>query len=237
LRRPASASSSRERGSARSWAPGSPCRERRRDADRRGETDLTGVPPNDWATFYDAVAARPPHDTALGALDRFEAPGFAVDLGCGQGRDTFEMLRRGWRVLAIDAEPEAIARLRARAGDEPRLQTLVATFDEAAWPDADLVNASFALPFSGPEHFGEVWNRIVTSIRPGGRFSGQLFGDHDEWVGDPDLTFSTREEALELLTPFELERFDEEDADGQTATGDAKHWHVFHVIGRRRAVD
>ncbi|MEC4815643.1 MAG: methyltransferase domain-containing protein [Scytonema sp. PMC 1069.18] len=36
---------------------------------------------------------------------------FAVDLGCGDGRDTVELLRQGWRVLAIDGEAEAIARL------------------------------------------------------------------------------------------------------------------------------
>jgi trans-aconitate methyltransferase len=39
---------------------------------------------------------------------------FAVDLGCGAGRDTAELLRRGWRVLAIDAEAEAIRRLLER---------------------------------------------------------------------------------------------------------------------------
>ena len=171
----------------------------------------------------------------LGALDCFDSPGFAVDLGCGQGRDTFAMLERGWRVLAIDAEAEAIERLRARAGDEPRLETQVASFAEAEWPAADLVNAGFALPFAAPELFDDVWRRVVASVRPGGRFSGQLFGDRDEWAADPELTFHTREQALVLLEPFELERFDEEDADGKTALGEPKHWHVFHVIARRRA--
>ena len=171
----------------------------------------------------------------VGALRRFGAPGFAVDLGCGQGRDTLAMLELGWHVLAIDAEPEAIQRLRARAGDEPRLETRVASFVDAGWPDADLVNAGYALPFCPPEQFDEVWARVVASVRPGGRFSGQLFGDRDEWVNDPELTFLTRTDALRLLAGFELERFDEEDADGQTALGDAKHWHVFHVIARRTA--
>ena len=171
----------------------------------------------------------------LGALARFDAPGFGVDLGCGQGRDTLAMLRRGWRVLAIDAEEEAIARLRVRAGDEPRLETRVASFADAEWPEADLVNAGYALPFCPPEGFRALWQRVVASVRPGGRFSGQLFGDHDEWAADPELTFLTRAEALALLEPFELERFDEEDEDGKTALGDAKHWHVFHVVARRTA--
>jgi tellurite methyltransferase len=143
------------------------------------------------------------------------------------------MLERGWRVLAIDAEAEAIERLRAHAGDEPRLETRVASFTDAEWPDADLVNAGYALPFCPPELFDEVWARVVASIRPGGRFSGQLFGVHDTWADDPELTFLTRDEALQRLAAFELERFDEEDADGKTALDEPKHWHVFHVVGRR----
>ncbi|MEJ1932020.1 class I SAM-dependent methyltransferase [Nostoc sp. NIES-2111] len=45
-------------------------------------------------------------------MDTFptDAPRFAVDLGCGDGRDTVELLRRGWRVLGIDGAQEAIAR-------------------------------------------------------------------------------------------------------------------------------
>ena len=31
-----------------------------------------------------------------------------IDLGCGGGRDAFEFLKNGWKVLAIDSEIEAI---------------------------------------------------------------------------------------------------------------------------------
>ena len=169
----------------------------------------------------------------LGALARFDAPGFGVDLGCGQGRDTLAMLRRGWRVLAIDAEEEAIARLRIRAADEPRLETRVASFADAEWPDADLVNAGYALPFCPPDRFGALWQRVVASVCPGGRFSGQLFGDHDEWAGS-GIVVQTRAEVEELLRPFDVERLDEVDEDGSTITGRPKHWHLYHVVARKR---
>jgi len=70
-----------------------------------------------WAGYYAASADRPPRRTLLDALTRFTpsaAPRFAVDLGCGDGRDTIELLRRGWSVLAIDSEPGAIERLQRR---------------------------------------------------------------------------------------------------------------------------
>lgn len=105
-----------------------------------------------WSRFY-AAAGTDPRETLLDALARFEAekraPGKAVDLGCGTGRDTLELLRRGWRVVAIDSQPEAIERLRTHpeaVAAVDRLETVCAPFEDAEWPAADLVNSSFALP-------------------------------------------------------------------------------------------
>jgi membrane dipeptidase len=186
-----------------------------------------------WTRYFDH-AADDPRETLLDALARFDEPGFAVDLGCGAGRDTRALLDAGWSVLAIDREQEGIDRLRAAIPDDDgRLQTQVARFHEATWPTCDLVNASFALPFCAPERFPEVWERIVDSLRPGGRFSGQIFGDRDSWVGT-GITVRSREEVLELLKPFDTERFDEVDEEGSTVTGKRKHWHLFHIVARKR---
>ena len=71
-----------------------------------------------WKRYYANTGERPPRKTLLLALERFAGEGLqggqAIDLGCGSGRDTIAMLRQGWRVLAIDAEPEAFAALKAR---------------------------------------------------------------------------------------------------------------------------
>src|SRR5688572_17961378 len=70
-----------------------------------------------WASYYDKLRDRPPRRTLLAALGRFGATppcALALDLGCGDGRDAVEMLRRGWRVIAVDAEPEALRQLQDR---------------------------------------------------------------------------------------------------------------------------
>ena len=197
-----------------------------------------------WTRYYDA-AGEQPRETLLFALESFDAEAsakegglVAVDLGCGTGRDTVELLRRGWRVLAIDAEPAAIQRLLRRgdlgAASAARLETQVARFEDAGWPEVDLINSSYALPFCPPNQFGAVWQRIVASLRPGGRFSGQLFGDRDGWATQPDMSFQTRQDAENLLRGLEVEHFEEIEEDGETAVGDPKHWHVFHVVARKR---
>jgi len=201
-----------------------------------------------WVDYYQAVTGRPPRATLITALDRATAEvsevhaatstrsGFAIDLGCGDGRDTVELLRRNWRVLAIDGESEAIARLRQRPDiNRTYLETRVQRFEELVLPpDVDLINASFCLPFCPPDHFPELWDEIITALRPGGRFCGQLFGDRDSWAAFADICTHTREQVETLLAPFEIEFFEEEAHPGKTALGEEKYWHLFQIVARKR---
>lgn len=196
-----------------------------------------------WQDFYEAVERCPPHETLLKALAHFgdERGRFAVDLGCGSGRDTLELLRRGWRVLAIDRESEGVERLwksasrHRRTGLQTGLQTRVASFEGLRdLPACNLVNASFSLPFCAPTHFTGLWEVIVRAVQPGGRFAGTFFGERDSWAQEPGLTFHTRSEVEALLEPFEVEHLHEEEGVGETALGDTKHWHVFEVVALKR---
>lgn len=199
---------------------------------------MTRTRDSGWEEYYQRTAGRPPRRTLLTALAKFEpspTPRVAADLGCGDGRDTIELLRRGWSVLAIDAEPQAVARLRARPDLPPgaALTTLCARFEEARWPAVDLVNASFALPLCPPDRFPDLWARLRESLKPGGRFAGQLFGMRDGWVGAPGITHHERDGVERLLSGFEVELFEEEETDATTPYGKPKHWHLFHIVARK----
>lgn len=195
----------------------------------------------DWTAYYRAVEGRPPRETLLQALAQFETettpenPRFAVDLGCGDGRDTIELVRRKWQVLAIDGEAAAIDRLLDRPDlDTANLQTSVQKFESLSLPAAvDLINGSFCLPFCPPAAFPNFWKTITNSLRIGGRLCGQLFGDHDSWTIYSNMTFLTRAQVEELLQNFEVEFFNEEDHPGKTALGEEKHWHIFHIVAQK----
>jgi SAM-dependent methyltransferase len=196
-----------------------------------------------WVNYYQAVEGRPPRETLLKALVNFEADldcpsdnprRLAADLGCGDGRDTVELLRRGWQVLAIDGEQKAFDRLLSRPGlQRDRLQIQLMRFETLILPPVDLINASFCLPFCPPANFPELWQTIVTSLKPGGRFCGQLFGDRDSWIRYPNRTHHTRQQVEALLQPFEVEWLDEEEHPGVTAIGEEKYWHIFHIVARK----
>lgn len=190
----------------------------------------------DWKAYYDAVADRPPRKTILSALAAFKQPGVAIDLGCGDGRDTVEILRQNWAVLAIDKEAEAIQRLRARPiVNRDRLATQIISFEQLQLPQpVDLINASFSLPFCSPMVFPWLWHQIFNSLVTGGRFCGHFFGDRDSW-GNSKLdsklinTFK-RSQVENLLKPYAIELLEEEEHLGKTPLGEERYWHVFHIV-------
>ena len=192
--------------------------------------------PFNWNEYYKKIQGRAPRQLLLDALEKFPSGESlqAVDLGSGDGTETVVLLARGWNVLAVDGEPAGIQRLMDKVPHEAqvRLQTQVAKFEEVILPAADLIHASYSIPFCHPDHFPVLWEKVVNALKPGGRFAGQFFGVHDSWADNKDMTFHTEAQVRAMLAGLEIEYFHEEDADGQAASG-PKHWHVFSVIARK----
>lgn len=199
---------------------------------------MSGEKVADWAAYYAKLKDRPPRHTAMFAADRFDTPGYAVDLGCGPGRDTLPLLARGWNVFAIDKEPDAITALRASTPTTllPKLEACNAPFEDANWGAPDLVLSSFALPLIPKPLFPGLWLKIWTNLKSGGRFAGQLYGERDTWArndGPDGLIAFSRAECLKLLDAQQIELFEEEEHPGMTPRGRLKHWHIFHIVAQK----
>jgi tellurite methyltransferase len=194
-----------------------------------------------WQNFYHNVSGRQPRELLLDVLSRFEPVSSgqtrkAIDLGCGDGTETAALLASRWRVLAIDSEPAAFNHLNAKipVDAQDRLQTQVAKFEDVELSPADLIYAGFSISFCHPQHFDELWQKIVENINPGGYFAGQLFGVRDTWASNPGMTFFTAEQTRDRFAAFDIEHFEEEDDEGGRSTAGPKHWHIFHVIARKK---
>ena len=195
-----------------------------------------------WSEYYKVVNNRPPRDTLVKALLEFELENrnvkglYANDLGCGAGNDTAELLSRGFKVFATDKEKESIKIIRSKFRkfvQNGNLKTKAVSFEDIKLPEAHLINASYSLPFCHPGHFDNLWNKIQTSIKLNGRFSGNFFGEKDTWAVNKDMTFLTKKITKHLFDDFDIEIFEERDEDGETASGEKKHWHVFSVVARK----
>ena len=109
-------------------------------------------------------------------LERLDSapPCDVLDLGCGDGRHSLELTRRGYRVTGLDLSGELLERARSRAADE-RLDITFIQGDMREPPRAaafDLV-VNFFTSFGYFQEDGEnarVLDAIAHSLRPGGRF-------------------------------------------------------------------
>ena len=147
------------------------------------------------------------------------------------------MLNTGWKVLAVDITADGFDNIRLKVQKEylHNLEVKEERFESVSLPSADLVNGSFSLPFCHPDVFHLFWNRIVDAINFDGRFSGNFFGNRDEWTLQQDVTFKTESQVIEMFDGFDIEYFNEIEFDGPTVFDNIiKHWHIFEVIAKKK---
>ncbi|HSN54086.1 MAG TPA: class I SAM-dependent methyltransferase [Candidatus Sulfomarinibacteraceae bacterium] len=138
------------------------------------------------------------------------APGRALDLGAGEGRNAIWLAERGWRVTAVDFSDVALEKARRIAAErEVGMETVHADLTEYRPEPAsfDLVLLLY-LHLPPPEMAGVV-DRAARAVASGGTF---LLIGHDRTnlerghggPRDPELLYDA-EEIAGLLTGFEIE--------------------------------
>jgi trans-aconitate methyltransferase len=103
------------------------------------------------------------------ALDAFRPTGSVLELACGPGMWTTQLLHHAADVTAVDASPEMLAINAARVG-EKRVRFVSA--DLFGWrPDRryDVVFFGFWLSHVPPERFASFWSLVAGCLKPDGR--------------------------------------------------------------------
>jgi SAM-dependent methyltransferase len=104
------------------------------------------------------------------ALESFGPAGNVLELACGTGIWTAELVRYAERITAVDASPEVLEINRHRVGTERVRHVRADLFD---WePDVlyDVVFFGFWLSHVPPERFDYFWSLVRSALGPGGRF-------------------------------------------------------------------
>jgi demethylmenaquinone methyltransferase/2-methoxy-6-polyprenyl-1,4-benzoquinol methylase len=119
-------------------------------------------PAENAAWFADVAALRQ-------ALTEFRPTGHVLELACGTGLWTEQLLRHADRITAVDAAPEVIALNRARLQSD-RVDYVQA--DLFQWQPSvryDVVFFSFWLSHVPARRFASFWQMVADALAPAGR--------------------------------------------------------------------
>ena len=187
---------------------------------------------SDWSNYYDAMLDKPLHPHYAKLDPHLPAGGEALDLGCGVGQGVVHLAEMGFHVTAVDGEQKALDHLQKRLPKNANVELVCSTFQDFEPGRYDVVVAHFSLFFLPRSDFEAFWPRLVAAVKPGGLLSMQFLGKNDQWADQ--CTTHTRQEVDQHLSPFEVLFLQEVEREGETAAGNPKHWHVFHVVARKK---
>lgn len=149
------------------------------------ETAIPDVPVGELLIARDAVMA---------ALDGFRPSGQVLELACGPGTRTTQLLRYADDVTAVDGAPEMLALAARKVGNE-RVRFLRA--DLFAWEPGqtyDVVFFGFWLSHVPLERFEGFWELVDRCLKPDGR------------VAFVDDAYRTADESIQGGPPSVIER-------------------------------
>jgi tellurite methyltransferase len=186
--------------------------------------------PDSWDHYFQLTNDRPPRDLLVQALPHARK-GRALDLGCGAGVDSEYLVESGFDVTAVDGDAAAASYVSSRCnGAIHFVHSPLESFDFGAY---DLVASLFTLSFLPRVNFELVVSRSARSLSDGGIMTLNAFGPRDGWASSSGMTFLTADELAAMVGELEILELSEEENDGQTANGEAKHWHVHNLIAVR----
>lgn len=143
--------------------------------ERRGATSRPGV---------DGVPSLEPE--AVSALADFNPRGVVLELACGTGRWTAELLRYADRLTAVDVAPGLLAVAHRLLPIDPRLTLL--TRDIFRWRPRgrfDVVFFAYWLCHIPTSRFAWFWSWVADALKPAGRFFFVEVRKTDLRIGDP----------------------------------------------------
>lgn len=166
------------------------------------EPELSGLL-DEQRAYYQALAPDylsqgldlPGGDELAGALEAFAPTGSVLELACGPGVWTGQLLRHATDVTAVDSSAKVLAIAADRVGSD-RVRFIQA--DLFSWrPDRryDVVFMGFWISHVPASRFAPFWSLVADCLKPGGRvfFCDDAYRTEDELIEGPESSTIRRQ--------------------------------------------
>ena len=119
----------------------------------------------DIQKYYENTENALPHPMVKKFINMNINPQYAIDLGCGAGRDTIYLIKNGWKVLSIDKENTSeIISSKLNNEELEKFNFECQDFENIELEKNNLLVANFSIPFYNKDYFNGFWNKISNSI-------------------------------------------------------------------------
>lgn len=185
-----------------------------------------------WTDYYKVHKDRKPSKLLVKSLGFVKNKESALELGAGTPVDAIFLSENGFKVTAVDKEPESENFFKEVSN--VNINFILSDFNDFSFSKEtyDIVSAQRSLPFiEKKEDLFDTVNKIKGSLKNDGVFSGQLFGINDEWnIQGKKMSFVDKNEVQKLFSDMKIVYLSECEEDSRTANGNPKHWHIFDII-------
>lgn len=194
------------------------------------------VPDRTWKKYYENVGLEP-NSLAVRAASRVTQKRAALDLGCGNGRDSLYLHLQGFEVVvAVDPSPDApawfVPGILRRMQDA---ENFMFKQHESVLTDRyDLILCLNTLFFIEKETVLRLIDAMHTATAPLQFMAFNVLGERDGWVGSKrEVSYFADGEIDGLRRRHSIANYELREFDGTVADGSPKHWHTHSFVYRK----
>lgn len=196
----------------------------------------------EWNEYYKNTLSESPSKILakyfeLGLDSNHKSNKLAIDLGCGAGNDTIYLLKKNYKVIAVDKEVSVINLIKSRISDTSKLDFIIESFENIKLNKVDLITSNLSICFCKPQYFNRLCDEITNNILEEGYFVGNFLGKEDDWSMDSNKTFIDKEQLDIIFKDFKIVFFKEEKFYKKTVKGKMKFWHIYQIIARKNSLE
>lgn len=197
-----------------------------------------------WSSFQgNNISCSEPPPLVKKAISHLESQhiekGVAVDLGCGINATTLELLKRGWKVYAVDSSEDVIKRLEKKFSsmkeswiENGQLVLVKQSIEKFKFPEkVHLVIATESLPYCNPKSINKIFLEIKKALLPQGILACNLFPYNDNAIANNLMRgmfggwMTTKNVVEAVVKSIDFSTWSV--TEGTSPSGKAKQFHVF----------
>lgn len=156
--------------------------------------------------------------------------GNALDLGCGTGADSLALAQMGYDVDSVDSHNDRVQTLKEKIGELNihAIQVDIRDFNIDREKYSVIICNNVLSFLKNKEEILNMIRKMSDGLVPQGAMYFTVFGPHDGWADNKEMSFLEYEDILKFLNglPLKIYHRSTEEGYGKKMDDTIKYWHI-----------